>query len=112
MDQISLLPADEKLQYVAKISSVNLNHSPYEIAKTEWIDDVTLCPPVTFPNVYIYLIETPEFIHESLKAFKSLDAYNCVMSRWVRPLHVLKSKSDSRTSNVFVIIPGQVMLSQ
>ena len=34
-------------------------------------------PPIEFPHVYTYLIDTPgEFTREKLKAFKSLQAYN------------------------------------
>ena len=47
-----------------------------------------LWPPVTFPDVYCYLIETPgDFTGEKLKA------YHFVISGWVKPLQVLKRNS-------------------
>ena len=49
----------------------------YDISVELWIDDVSRWPPIEFPHVYTYLIDTPgEFIREKLKAFKSLQAYN------------------------------------
>ena len=42
-----------------------------------WLDDVSRWPPIEFPHVYTFLIDTPgEFTREKLKAFKSLQAYN------------------------------------
>ena len=50
---------------------------PYRLRSDAWIDDATLWPPLEFPNIYCYLIDTPgEFTREKLKAFKSLEAYN------------------------------------
>ena len=46
---------------------------PYNISVELWIDDVSRWPPIEFPHVYTYLIDTPgEFTREKLKAFKSL----------------------------------------
>ena len=45
--------------------------------KNDWKDDVLLLPDVSWPDVYNYLIDTPsDFTKESLKAYKSLEAYN------------------------------------
>jgi len=44
----------------------------YEISKNDWVDDVKLWPPVTFPDgdLYCYLIVTPvDFTGEKLKAY-------------------------------------------
>ena len=50
---------------------------PYQLAADQWIDDTSRWPPVEYPDLYSYLIETPgEFTKEKLKAFKSLEAYN------------------------------------
>ena len=50
---------------------------PYNISVELWIDDVSRWPPIEFPHVYTYLIDTPgEFTREKLKAFNSLQAYN------------------------------------
>ena len=45
-------------------------------------------PPVTFPDVYCYLIETPGDF-----TWKKLKAYNFVIYWWVKPVQVLKRNS-------------------
>ena len=50
---------------------------PYQLNAEAWIDDPSLWPEVEFPQIYMYLIDTPgEFTREKLKAYKSLEAYN------------------------------------
>ena len=53
-----------------------------------------LWPPVTFPDVYCHLIDTPvNFTGEKLKA------YNFVISGWVKSLQVLKRNSAYHSSD-------------
>jgi len=68
-----------------KVKSLGIDSCLYEIPKNDLVDYMKLWPPVTFSDVYCYLIETPEdFTGENLKA------YNFVISGWVKPLRVLK----------------------
>ena len=83
MAYVKTLPDAEKRRYRAKLevlyntSDPNVLIDPYEIEEDEWIDDVTLWPPVDFGDIYTYLVDTPgEFTRERLKAYKSLDAFN------------------------------------
>jgi len=47
-----------------KVESLGIDSSLYEIPKNDLVDDMKLWPPVTFPDVYCYLIETPgDFDH-------------------------------------------------
>jgi len=68
-------------------------------------------PPVTFSDVYCYLIVTPvDFPGEKLKA------YNFVISGWVKSLQVLKRNSVYHSSDVysttsFVLKSGQARAS-
>ena len=77
-----------KLCYLYGKSETDKVHScreldPYLLESNKWKDDVSSWPPVEFPHIYVYLIETPgEFTREKLKAFKSLEAYN-YYSKWV-----------------------------
>ena len=76
----STLPDAEKRRYKLKVESFSKEEfsnavDPYEM--DGWIDDLSLWPPIDFGSIYSYLIDTPgEYTKESLKAYKSLEAYN------------------------------------
>ena len=56
---------------------------PYKLADTAWVDNIAKWPPVSYPDIYSYLVETPgEYSREKLKAFKSLEAYNYYTRYW------------------------------
>ena len=78
---------------------VGLCTCPYELPQQAWVDDVTQWPRVEFPDIVLYLIDTPgEFTCEKLKAYKSLEAYNYV-SRWVGTYHIhMLLKAEVRPS--------------
>jgi len=42
-----------------KVKSFGIDSCLYEIPNNDWVDDMKLWPPVTFPDVYCYLIVTP-----------------------------------------------------
>lgn len=76
----STLPTAEKKRYVKKIELFSKEKfkdslDPYQMI--EWTDDLSLWPPVEFGAIYSYLIDTNgEYTRDTLKAFKSLEAYN------------------------------------
>jgi len=71
-----------------KVKSLGIDSCLYDIPKNDLVDDMKLWPPVTSPDVYCYLIETPgDFPGEKLKA------YNFVIPGWDKPLQVLKRNS-------------------
>jgi len=75
----------DKHLFFDKVKSLGIDSCLYEITKNDLVDDIKLWPPVTFPDVYRYLIKTPgDFTEEKLKV------YNFVISEWVKPLQVLK----------------------
>ena len=83
MAYIDSLPEPEKKRYCEKLEVLFESKDPealrdlYEIEESEWIDDLTVWPPVEFGDIYTYLVETPgQFTKERLKAYKSLDAFN------------------------------------
>ena len=84
----SLLPA-AKVRYQKKLLLVGLSTCPYKLPPQAWVDDVTQWPRVEFPDIVLYLIDTPsEFTCEKLKAYKDLEAYNCYVSGWVGTCHI------------------------
>ena len=100
-------------RYLEKLGSIRLDKCPYDILETEWVDDVTCWPPVTYPDVYTYLIDTPgQFTRESLKAYKSLEAYNYALNGWVQALLVLRKGSSTTRDSDIIMLRGKVSRSQ
>ena len=49
----------------------------YALPATAWSDDITKWSDVKFGDIYNYLIDSKgHYMKESLKAYKSLEAYN------------------------------------
>ena len=47
------------------------------IGENDWSDDILALPSISWRDVTTYLIDTPsKFTNESLKAYKSLEAYD------------------------------------
>ena len=53
LDAVARPRSDKKLELVG------LRTCPYELDAAAWIDDVTLWPPVEFPDIVLYLLQTP-----------------------------------------------------
>ena len=96
------LDTTAKTRYKEKLSFVQLSQCPYSLPNDVWEDNVKLWPPVEFPSIYMYLINTPgKFTLETMKAYKSMEAYNYFISGWVdtcylykvnRDIHIFKAK--------------------
>jgi len=57
-----------------KSTSLGIDSCLYEISKNDLVDDMMLWPPVTSPDVYCYLIETPgDFIGEKAESIQLCD---------------------------------------
>ena len=94
------LDATAKDRYTKKISTVGVD--PYLINKSE-TKSAHSCtsselPDLTYFDMYHYLINTPGgYSGQSLKAYKSLDAYKYFSSGWVQDVFV------NLRSNRFII---------
>ena len=64
-------------RYVEKLKMREIEiPDPYSIADDLWVDNPAKWPNVEFGDIYIYLIDTKGmFTKQSLKAYKSLEAY-------------------------------------
>ena len=60
--------------FLDKIESLGIDNCLYKILKNDLVDDMKLWPPVTSPDVYCYLIETPgDFIGEKAESIQLCD---------------------------------------
>ena len=81
---ISHLDCHEKKRYFQKISSLGCD--PYSIPDTFFqpLSAATELPILAFNDIYIYLIHNPSpYTGESLKAYKSTEAYRYFVAGWV-----------------------------
>ena len=53
-------------------------------ASIEWMN----WPDVSYADIYNYLILSPGFTHEQLKAYKSLEGYNHFVDGWISSIKV------------------------
>ena len=57
---------------------------PYTFSHEQWSSDISLWPEVEYPDIYIYLINTPSpYTKDELKPYKSLEGYKYSTDGWV-----------------------------
>ena len=87
-DQVKSLDPVARSRYHFKLSydkGASSLPDPYNLKG--WTNNPISWPDLTFGDPYMYLIETPDIYRtESLKAFKSLEAYQFVVSGHLKPL--------------------------
>ena len=99
---------EAKARYYNKLQDVDLDCSPYQIPSDAWKNDSTKWPDIEFPDIYVYLIETPGvFTREIIKNRKSLAANNQFISGWVRTLYHYKKIGSN-----FMIPKAEALPSQ
>ncbi|KAK7901165.1 hypothetical protein WMY93_017934 [Mugilogobius chulae] len=104
-DYVKSLAPTVRERYTNKLKVVS-NKDPYTLAANDWSTDVDLLPAVTYPDIVNYLVhDTSAYTLESLKAFKSLEAYNYFVSGWVKEMKQLRE-------NGFCIVTAKVLHSQ
>ena len=104
LDPVARSRYHSKLSYNKGASSLP---DPYNLKG--WTNNPSSWPDLTFGDLYTYLIETPGiYTKESLKTFKSLEAYQFVISGHVKPLWC-----HSVGDNIpYCFIKGKVIPSQ
>ena len=82
---------------------------PYALPETAWRGDITKWPNVEFGDIYNYLIDSKgRYTKESLKAYKSLEAYNYYASGHVRTVYYFESSEQS----VYAVLKAKVNPNQ
>ena len=85
-----------KTRYKEKLHMLQLRTDPYLVDKKAWVAERSLWPPVEFPDVFVYLINSPSpCTKEALKAYKSTDAWSYFVAGFVNEVKVLKITEDS-----------------
>ena len=100
------LSKEDQKRYKSKLtlSDGHALPDPYTLQEG-WKNEVTLMPDTTWPDVYNYLINTPSsFSGESLKAYKSLEAYNFFICGHVQDVYY----HEIDKSNTFCFIKSEV----
>ncbi|XP_046557794.1 uncharacterized protein LOC124266993 [Haliotis rubra] len=110
-DYVLKLSVEDRERYISKLTSGEGTRSlpdPYCLA-SGWVDDPSLWPAITFTDIYFYLVDTPgQFTHDSLRAYKSLKAYDYVESGHVYP--IFYNAIDDQSPYCFLktkVIPSQ-----
>lgn len=77
-------PQREYKEKLLRLGIKDLCFDPFIDGET-WEDNVTKWPDVQFGEIYCYLVDTPgQFTRETLKAYRSLEAYTFFHSGWVQ----------------------------
>ena len=101
----------DRQAYAAKLTLVNgvSLTDPYSISAAQWVHNhPTKWPPLQWPDIHDYLIETPSlYTREKLRAYKSLDAYNFVLCGHVQDIDFHDYKIED-----FVVLKAEVLPSQ
>ena len=96
-EYFEFLSEEDKKGYLAKLTLSTGEQLPDPfILHSNWPDDVSLLPDITYPDIYHFLIEYPsQFSKESLKAYKSLESYNFFVCGHVQNVycHEVEKKS-------------------
>ena len=95
------LDKENKDQYDKKLTLADGQKLPDPLSLTEWGNDVTLLPDVNWPDIYNYLINSPsEYTYESMKAYKSLTAYEYFICGHVQD--VFYNEIDKKNNFCFI----------
>ena len=100
----------DKADYKRKLtlSTGELLSDPFTMKN--WKCDESLLPDISWPDIYNYLIEYPSVLSkDSLKAYKSLEGYNFVISGQVQEVYY---QDSSPTNQEFCFIKSEVLPSQ
>lgn len=109
-DYVKSLDSTAKSRYLTKLKYNKGSSSlPDPYCLKNWQNNPSLWPDVTFGDIYTYLIDTPGiYTKESLKAFKSLEAYLYFISGHVKMLWYHSVDSEAP----FCFVKGKVIPSQ
>ena len=87
-DNYKQLDSTGQKRYEEKLSMLGLKEDPYVLPGST---DRSLWPQVEYPDIYNYLINSPSpYTKESLKAYKSSEAWSYFIAGFISDIHVVK----------------------
>ena len=88
-DSLSTLDDNCRYLYSKKLKLADNSQLPNPYDLCGWKNEVSLSPDISWRDIYNYLINHPSgvFINRSLKAYKSLDACNYLVSGHVQKVY-------------------------
>ncbi|CAH1270905.1 Hypp4506 [Branchiostoma lanceolatum] len=102
---VSSLGRDDKTRYRQKCGMLGTG-DPYLLPTSRMVPALNcdILPGVEFPDIYIYLISKPsEYTGESMKAYKSLDAYKYFVSGKVDDVLVSRQHNTTSDKHIYLI---------
>ena len=96
--QVEHLSHCEKQRYIEKVAAVGLG-DPYLLPARAWKKllecEASDVPNITYPDIYMFLINRHSvYTSESLKAYKSLDAYKYFVAGFVSEVNIIKTNGN------------------
>ena len=97
-DYLSTLDDNSRDLHMKKPQLEDNSQLPNSYDLLGWENEVSLLPDISWPDIYNYLISHPSgaFTNESLKAYKSLDAYNYFVSGHVQEVYYHVIEKDCK----------------
>ena len=90
------LSEEDKKGYLAKLTLSTGEQLPDPfILLSNWSDDVSLLPDITYPDIYHYLIRK-----DSLKAYKSLESYTFLYLGMFKMFTITKLKRNASSASL------------
>lgn len=91
------LDTENQIQYQKKLKLSDGTQLPDPLSLNDWKSDVRLLPDIGWGDLNNYLINTPSvFTQQSLKAYKSLEAYNFFVCGHVQDVYYNNISDDSK----------------
>ena len=75
---MSTLPAIERERYIHKLNLVNLKTCPFIPPASNWCNNPTQWPEVSYPDIYLYLIESPGKPVNDFTSFLKVNIFKCI----------------------------------
>ena len=95
-DFFKQLDARGKRRYDEKLEILGLCSDPYATTSEDWESDPDCWPNVEFPDILNYLIDSPSpHTKESLKAYKSTEAWAYFIAGYVTNVGLMKINAES-----------------